>query len=155
MDGFLMTLALPSLFGSAYSDLRELRIPNSLVLVAVFLFIICAPFSIEIGEIVTRLIIGSLCLMIGFIAFSFNLFGAGDAKLLTLTGVFVPSDLLPAFGFSLGIFILFCGAILLALRRVPALSRSEWRGLSPGEKFPLAVAIAPSYATVVVVVLLR
>ncbi len=70
------------------SDVRRLRIPNwaSIVIVATFLPAAVGA-GLEVSAIAIHYAVGAGLLGVGFIAFSRNLMGGGDVKLLAAAGI--------------------------------------------------------------------
>ncbi len=82
---------------AAVSDAQRYRIPN-LVCAALLLlfpfFVITAPTAIEWGQ---HLMIFALVLVSGFVMFMGNIAGAGDIKLLAVTGLWAGPHLVAVF----------------------------------------------------------
>lgn len=131
----------PLLVAVAYFDLRYMRIPNAISLLAVALF---AAFSLILppDDLMQRLAAAAAVLGIGFLAFALRLFGGGDVKILASLVLFVPISglndfaMLLAWGLAVGI------ALVLALRKLPANWREGWVGLADQRGIPMGVSIA-------------
>jgi prepilin peptidase CpaA len=136
----LVALAPILLFAGA-SDLRHMRIPNALSLAALALFALCATATPP-ADLLARLLTAGVVFALGFAAFCLRLFGGGDVKLLAALMLFVPTALLPLFGLIFSAALLAGIALLLALRRIPALNRVGWRSLARGNHFPMGISIA-------------
>ena len=127
----------------AITDLRWRRVPNTIPVLLIGLFAIHAA----IGQIRppdalwAHLAIGMVLLAAGFALYSSGRFGAGDAKLIAVAGLWIgPADLsFFLFGIAAGAFAL-CLVSLLPL--APA---RRWR-----EALPFAVAIVPPVVAVMV-----
>lgn len=131
------------------------RIPNLVVGAILILFVADAVRAMEVMAIVSHFGAGLVLFVIGFILYSFRLFGAGDAKLLAATGVWAGFDHL---GGHLLMLALLGGAmaiLLLVLRQALLFAMmSGWAGqaaasrvprlLMVGEAIPYGVPIAVS-----------
>ena len=134
-------LLSPLLFSVAYFDLRYMRIPNVLSLIAVALFTLTVPL-LGWEEFAARLVVSTIVFGIGFAAFSWRLVGGGDVKILASLMLFIPSQTYQIFGvgFSAALFlgILF----VLGLRVVPRLQRTHWVTIQSRGTFPMGISIA-------------
>ncbi|SMY06121.1 prepilin peptidase [Flavimaricola marinus] len=134
-------LMLPILFCAAYSDLRNLRIPNSLSLLALALFAASLPF-LPLQEAGLRILAASVVFVLGFGLFAFGLFGGGDVKLLSCLMLFIPAQSLNLFAY------VFSGSMLLGLVAIsvwqasPALRRQNWAASREVGKFAMGISIA-------------
>lgn len=136
-----LMLLVPVLLAVGYFDLRYMRIPNGLALLSLALFAACAPF-LPADELQLRLTVALCVLVAGFLAFAFNLFGGGDAKMLACLALFIPATTYPAFLQLFAVALAFGMLAVLAIRRIPAARRSSWRGLAEMRGFPMGVSIA-------------
>ena len=139
-----MTWAACGLFGaSVVSDLRWRRVPNAipLLLLALFAGYALSGAAGPARELWIRLAIGAVLLGAGFVLYLSGRFGAGDAKLIAVAGVWMgPGDLsLFLFGLAACSFAL-SGVSLLPIERLRPL-RAE---------LPFAVAIAPPAMAVMI-----
>ncbi len=127
----------------AITDLRWRKVPNTIPALLIGLFALHAAVG-QIrppGALWTHLAIGLILLCAGFALYSSGRFGAGDAKLIAVAGLWVgPNDLaIFLFGIALGAFTL-CA---FALMPFPAARR--WRST-----LPFAVAIVPPTVAVMI-----
>jgi prepilin peptidase CpaA len=100
----LSALHIAILFGAAillvmaaYSDAHTYRIPNRicLALLVLFpLFVFTAPIAMEWEQ---NLLVFALMLISGFVMFMGNIAGAGDIKLLAVTGLWAGPHLIAVF----------------------------------------------------------
>lgn len=132
----------------AWSDARELRIPNWLSLSLLALFF---PAAVSAGlamEVLTwHLIAGVLMLVLGFALFAAGVFGGGDAKLMSACALWLGWDLLLPFAVAV---VLIGGAlsILVILLRKGVGMWPDWLvrcaiGLfEPGKAVPYGIAIS-------------
>lgn len=90
LQSILMALFVALVVYGAWSDARELRIPNwvSLSLLAAFV-----PMGVVSGigleDVTWHLAAGVAVLIAGFVLFALNLFGGGDAKLMAAAALWV------------------------------------------------------------------
>jgi prepilin peptidase CpaA len=123
------------LITAAVSDANRYRIPNivCLSLLALFpLFVLTAPHEIEWDQ---HLMVFALVLGAGFIMFARNLAGAGDIKLLAVTGLWAGPHLLALF--------LFITAIAGGLLALIVAGLTHRRNLVRGAKNAVALAKVP------------
>ena len=136
-----LILLWPILAAVAYSDLRYMKIPNWLVLMALALFVLTLPLF-GLPEITARLVLGGIVFLICLTAFSLGYVGGGDAKFLPVLMLFVPPYSLPLFAYvfllSVGLGLLFT----LALQHSDAARRSGWAGTVARGRFPAGVTMA-------------
>jgi prepilin peptidase CpaA len=133
--------ALAALVGSAVAtDLMHRRIPNSLVVLGLFLGVALATSSAGLQGSIDSLAgaAAGLALLLPF--FCLRMVGAGDAKLMAVVGSFagLPGVLWVALYTGLAGGVLALGA-RLAARQFPALASTS--------QLPYAVAIAAGTAT--------
>ncbi|MBO6601950.1 MULTISPECIES: prepilin peptidase [Rhodophyticola] len=141
---WFLPFVLPICLWVAWSDLREMRIPNVAVLALAggFLAIglIVLPFDAYLWRLAQLLGV----LVIGFVIASIGMVGAGDAKFAAAMAPFiVPGDVL--------FFLLLFSVVLIAswathrgAARVPAVRRAtpDWVSWERGKLFPMGVALA-------------
>ena len=80
---------LPSLLiAAALSDVMSLRIPNWLTLLTAFLFFpVAFAMHMPWAEFQWHLLAGALLLFVGYLLFTFGVFGGGDGKLMAAAGL--------------------------------------------------------------------
>ena len=121
---------------SVVSDLRCRRIPNAIPLGLLGLFLGYALLGAAgvAADLWMNLAIGAVLLCIGFLFYLSGRFGAGDAKLIAVAGLWAgPGDLIP--------FLFGLGACAFALSLFALLPFERARRLRTD--LPFAVAIAP------------
>ncbi len=67
---------------AAVNDVLYFKLPNKVILLIATLFIPVALVNYDMDTLLAHSLIGASVLLISFILFMFNLFGAGDAKFL-------------------------------------------------------------------------
>ena len=136
-----LILLFPVLVAVGFCDLRYMRIPNVLSILAVCIFVATA-FFLPIQETGLRVAVSLATLVIGFILFALRMFGGGDIKILAALMLFVPSQTLTLFAFVLSLSILVGIGLVMTLRTAPGASDSNWIALRERKKFPMGVAIS-------------
>jgi prepilin peptidase CpaA len=131
----------PLLLAVGYFDLRYMRIPNALSIVAFGAFLVFAVLYPP-ADLVPRLVVGGGVLALGLIGFALRLFGGGDVKFLSVLVLFVPLHALAIFGNVFSASLLLGIALVLTLRRIPALATLGWKSIGGSTKFPMGVSIA-------------
>lgn len=142
-DAVLFIVFCPILVAVALSDMKYLRIPNTMVMTGLCLFLLCAPL-LGTTEALTRAVIGGLAFAICAGMFALRVMGGGDAKMIPVMFLFVPSHLasvyLIVFGWSL-----LLGMILIhVVRRGGQSGFAEWESMQTDAEFPMGVSIALS-----------
>ncbi|HEX6102964.1 MAG TPA: prepilin peptidase [Alphaproteobacteria bacterium] len=87
---------LPLMALTAWYDLKELRIPNWLVLAVLAVFLVAGPWGLPLETVLWRLGAGVLVLAAGFALFAGGLIGGGDAKMAAALAPFVAAEDVPA-----------------------------------------------------------
>jgi prepilin peptidase CpaA len=141
MDAVTFLFLAPLLCAVAYYDLRFLRIPNALVLIAVGLFAIMLPV-IGWPEAGSRLLAALIVFAIGFAGFALNVLGGGDVKMMAALLLFVPSDSYVVFALGFSAAMLVGIVAVLLLRATPRLANSSWAFARQPNTFPMGIAIA-------------
>lgn len=147
------------LLAVAASDFWRFRIPNFLILALVALFVVSGLLHPGVVPWESHLGAGLLMFGVGVALFALGLMGAGDSKLLAVTGLWTGLQLLPLHLVCTAILGLVLIPLLLSLRQVrvrvvpscpaPA-ARSPWlpEALLPGRSMPYGIAIAGSAGAV-------
>ena len=131
----------PIILAGAWTDLRLMRIPDALVIMALFVFAASAPF-LGWQDTSLRLFGGVCAFVLCFALFGFRIIGGGDAKLFPVLVLFIPpavyAEFMLVFGISLGVSM----AALLTLRRMTVTAGSLWKGFARQSGIPMGVAFA-------------
>ncbi len=136
----LLILA-PVLLAVAWSDLRHMRIPNTLSIIALVLFVLSA-IVLPPPDIVVRVVVAAVVFAIGFAGFSLGLWGGGDVKILAALLLFIPVTTLQLFCYVFSASMLAGICVILGLRRIPAVEGLGWKSVSGSTKFPMGISIA-------------
>lgn len=155
LDLFLLLLFLPIIIGSAISDFQHLKIRNLQVLLALCLFLLVSPFLLEVNELWSRFLAASLTFGICFVLFSLRLIGGGDAKMMPVVILFVPSGEIVLFLriFACALLLVSLGALFI--QRTPRLRRAGWTTAQERRQVPVGVAMACSAVALAVYLVLR
>ena len=148
LNSLLMTVYVVLVLYGAWTDMRELRIPNwiSLSLLVAFLGVAVSMFM-PMETIAWHLAAGALTLVVGFAVFAFGYFGGGDAKLMAACALWVGWDQLLMFVLA----VLLVGGVLSLLVVLLRKGLGMWpdwlvknaEGLFvPNKAIPYGIAIA-------------
>jgi prepilin peptidase CpaA len=141
MDYIPLFLMAPLLVAVAYFDLRFMRIPNMISLIAVALFLATLPFFPP-SHLAVRLGAAALVFGLGFTAFAFGMIGAGDVKILSVLMLFVPPVHMTIFANVFSASMLAGIVVILSLRRIPVTSTWGWKSFGGTTKLPMGLSIA-------------
>lgn len=134
-------LLAPLLCAVAYFDLRYMRIPNWLSLLALATFALACLIAPP-EDLGPRLLAGGSVFLLGFAAFALGLIGGGDVKILSCLTLFIPASGLAGFAqlFALSLAVGIVGLTLL--RAIRPLRHIGWLGLAEQRGFPMGISIA-------------
>jgi prepilin peptidase CpaA len=141
---WFLPFVLPICIYVAWSDLREMRIPNVSVLALAGVFVVVGLIALPFEVYYMRLLQLVIILLAGFLITSLGLVGAGDAKFAAAMAPFIaPGDYL--------MFLTLFAAVLIgawithrSAGMVPAVRRATpgWISWDRGKLFPMGVALA-------------
>ncbi|WP_425092702.1 prepilin peptidase [Tropicimonas sp. S265A] len=128
----------------AWSDMKFMRIPNKTVLLLVGVFAVVGLVALPLVDYAWRWVHLIVILLIGFIASSAGLVGAGDAKFAAAMAPFF------AFGDAALVLMLFSAILLGAFvthriaRAIPAVRRAlpDWESWTRKRDFPMGLALS-------------
>jgi prepilin peptidase CpaA len=138
-----------AMLSAAVSDLTTYKIRNDLVLALLLAYLLFAPVvGISGHEIVRSVAVAGVVLLLGFALFATGLIGGGDAKLATVTTLWLGADHV----FAYLLLLLLLGGVLSAIvyfcRKWPLperVARTVWiarlRARAQGAELPYGVAI--------------
>jgi len=135
----LMLLA-PVLLAVMYFDLRYMRIPNVLSIVAVALFAVSALVNTP-DDLVARLVVAGAVFAIGFAGFCFRILGGGDVKILSALLLFIPLQDLTIFANVFSASLMLGIIAILSVRRMPFAGGTSWKSISASTRFPMGISI--------------
>ena len=125
---------IPLMVLTAYWDLRDLRIPNKLVLCVLAVFVVTGLWDLPLDTFLWRLLYGFIALAIGFGLFSLGAIGGGDAKMVAALVPFaVPADIL----LILLIYAVLTLVLIMVLRLIMQMVRHRetgWKSLDQLKK---------------------
>lgn len=141
---WFLPFVLPICIWVAWSDLREMRIPNVSVLALAGVFLVVGLIALPFEVYYMRLLQLVIVLLAGFLLTSLGLVGAGDSKFAAAMAPFIaPGDYL--------MFLTLFAAVLIGswithrgAKAVPAVRRAtpDWVSWDRGKLFPMGVALA-------------
>ncbi|MEM8740512.1 MAG: prepilin peptidase [Pseudomonadota bacterium] len=140
---FFAALLVPCLY-AAWSDIKTMTIPNTVVLACLGLFIVLGPMVLSLEAYLWRYVPALIALLIGFILNMIGQFGAGDAKFASAIILFIPlRDFSSVLWLYAGI-TLMSVALLFAVRAVAPnwAAQSELKSLREKRVFPLGLPLA-------------
>jgi len=146
---WLLIVAAPACFISAWTDLRSMLIRNSTVLYLVAAFVVVGIFILPFGEFAWRILFGLIALVITYTLNQIGRMGGGDAKMIAaMVPYFSPyeKDVSVALFLASSTFLAALAVQRLA-GRVPAIRRltPEWKSWDhPG--FPMGLALGATLA---------
>jgi len=136
-----LLLFSPVLVVVAISDLRQMRIPNRLSLIALALFV-GSCFVLPMNEISLRLFCAALVFCVGFLLYVFRILGGGDVKMLSATMLFVPSSSLVLFAYVFSASMLAGILFIVILRNLPLRLEENWVSMQENNSLPMGISIA-------------
>lgn len=136
-------LLLPILFVAATLDLRHYRIPNTLIVLGLGLFL-ASGVTIGLDEASARLLQGGITFAICFVLFGLGLMGGGDAKLFPVVLLFIPTGEVATYLFCLAFGLASGLGALGFLRKRDIAPPGNWAAFERHEGFPVGLAIAIS-----------
>jgi prepilin peptidase CpaA len=153
VDFWIASAFLPILLATAFFDLREMRIPNSLSWAGLAVFALGLPF-LGFDEGLSRCLVGLMAFGICFGLFAAGWLGGGDAKIFPVTILFVPPDHLPMFLFSFSAAMIAGMVAIWCVRQRLSHPEAVWVSMKPGAAFPMGISIATSLPLVLIISLL-
>jgi prepilin peptidase CpaA len=136
---------------AAVIDLISYRIPNTLVVALLALFVLAATLNWTSVGWLSHLAAAVVVLGAGIFFYAFNQMGAGDVKLLTMVALWAGIFALPTLLFSVAICGLVGMLVIVILRRIAPrleLATGDGKGTLPrvlrkGQGIPYAIGIGP------------
>lgn len=132
---------VPILLAAAASDLRYMRIPNTLSIAALGVFMIAVPF-LGFDAAILRVAIGLSAFALCFALFAVGWLGGGDAKLLPASILAIPPGMMPLYLFCFSVCMLAGMMAIWAARQHWSHSEAIWVSMRPGALFPMGISIA-------------
>jgi prepilin peptidase CpaA len=138
-----------AMFYAAISDLTTYRIANNLVLTLLFGYLTLAPIvGFAYREIFLSLVVAGAVLLAAFSLFAAGLIGGGDAKLASVTTLWLGADRTIAYLLAVALLGGLLAAFFYLCRVVPVpqrIAKTDWvarlRAPGTGLKLPYGVAI--------------
>lgn len=143
----------PLLVAVAYFDLRFLRIPNRLVMIALAVFVLTAPM-VAAPELGTRILAAVLVFGMTSTAFFLRYLGGGDVKMMTALMLFVPTSGLTVFAYVFSVSMMLAVLITVTIQSPMVAHRMRWVSTSNKGALPAGLCIAMSGISLPYVLLL-
>ncbi len=127
----------------AWSDMKFMKIPNIAVLAMAGAYLVIGPIALGLDLYLWGIALGLMTLVVGFVASTIRMVGAGDAKFAAAMAPYFAGTSLPM------VFILFAGCLLAAfaahrlMRLIPAYRAAtpDWQSWTH-RKFPMGLALS-------------
>lgn len=127
----------------AWSDMKFMKIPNTAVLAMAAAYLVIGPIALGFQLYLWGIALGLITLVVGFVASSARLVGAGDAKFAAAMAPYFAGTSLPM------VMTLFAGCLLAAfaahrlMRLVPPFRAAtpDWQSWTH-RKFPMGLALS-------------
>lgn len=142
-----LPFVLPLCFYAAFTDLKEMKITNQMVIALAVVFVVVGPVALDLSTYGAGLIRMAVVLVAGIVLTAVGAMGAGDAKFMAAAAGFImPADL--------QLVVLILSANLLAavvthrLAKFTPLRRivPDWKSWDAGRKFPMGLSLGTSLA---------
>jgi prepilin peptidase CpaA len=144
---WFLPFALPLCIWVAWSDLRDMRIPNRAVLALAAVFVVVGPLTLPLSVFAWQMLHLVVVLLVGMGLNAAGLLGAGDAKFAAAAAPFV------ALGDVRFVIALFAANLLAAFITHRLAARSALRRLAPDwqswtrhTEFPMGLSLGPTLA---------
>lgn len=134
---------LPILLTTAIFDLREMRIPNWLSWAGLAIFAATLPV-LGLEAWFLRVVVGAAAFAVCFGLFAIGWLGGGDAKILPVTLLFVPLNILSLYMFAFSAAMLLGMVAIWLARQRFSHEDAIWVSMKPGAAFPMGISIAAS-----------
>lgn len=135
--------ALPIGIWVAWSDMKFMRIPNTAVLALAAGYVAAGLPALPLDLYLWGFALGAITLVLGFIASSLRLVGAGDAKFAAAMAPFFAGTSLSMIATLFGACLLTAFAAHRLMRALPPIRRltPDWESWTH-RKFPMGLALA-------------
>jgi prepilin peptidase CpaA len=127
----------------SWSDMKFMKIPNTAVIALALVYLVIGPVALPLQDWLWGWAIGAIVLVIGFLASTARLIGAGDAKFgAAMAPFFVTSDIRVVLA-MLSACLLAAFAAHRAMRALPAMRRAapDWKSWTSRD-FPMGLALS-------------
>lgn len=140
---WLLPFAAPIALWVAFSDLKQMKIPNQAVMALLLVFLLVGPFVLPLGDWGWRWVNFAVVLIVGFVFSSLGLGGAGDAKFAAAMAPFVAVGDLGPVSILLAAIALATIGIHRLLGRIESFRNAvtEWKSWHSGKKFPMGLPL--------------
>lgn len=138
-----LPFALPICAWVVFSDLKHMKIRNTAVLALAAIYAVTGYFVLPLDLYIAGLVNGLVMLLIGFIASSVGVVGAGDAKVFAAIALFVNRADIPKFAILMAACLL-VGFVAHRLARATPIATKlapDWESWSRTKEFPAGLSL--------------
>ncbi|MEY8097045.1 prepilin peptidase [Falsihalocynthiibacter sp. S25ZX9] len=138
-----LPFVLPICVWVMFSDLKYMKIRNTAVLALVAIYAVIGFFALPLDVYFSGWMQGLVMLVVGFVAASIGLVGAGDAKVFAAISPFVARADIPKFTILLATCLL-VGFVAHRLVRASPLAKKlapEWESWHRKKEFPAGISL--------------
>jgi prepilin peptidase CpaA len=146
--GWFLPAVLPISLYVAWTDMKDLRIPNLAVIALLAAFVVLGYLALPLDEYLWRYSHLAVVLVIGMALNAVGLMGAGDAKFAAAAAPFVALVDLGLIAYVMaGCFVL--AFILHRIAKYSPIRRlaPDWKSWTSGKRFPMGVAFGLTLVT--------
>lgn len=151
---WFLPAALPICLFAAWNDMKDMRIPNFVVLALLISFLVLGPFALGFEGFLWRLVHFAVVLVCGFILSVLGRIGAGDAKFFAAMAPFIAYGDLQIYAgiLAASLLIAFLGHRLLRMIPQVQLMTPNWRSWTD-HQFPMGLALGMSLIIYLIIAL--
>lgn len=137
-------LTLPFCLWIAWTDLRFMKISNTVNLAVFGVFLVTGLFLLPLGDYGLRIGIAVIALIVGIVLNAMRAMGGGDAKFIAALIPFIDPSELVVFMFTLSVCLLAAVVVHRLGRALPPLRRAtpDWVSWEKGRNFPMGLGLA-------------
>lgn len=138
-----LPFALPICAWVVFSDLKYMKIRNTAVLALALIYAVVGFFVLPTDLYIGGWVNGLVMLVVGFVAASLGLVGAGDAKVFSAIALFVNRGDIPRFAILMAACLLVGYVAHRLLRATPVATKlaPDWESWSRTKEFPAGLSL--------------
>jgi len=141
---WLLVPAVPIGLYIAFTDMKEMRIPNHAVLALVAGFAVFGLIGLPFGDWAWRWTHLAVILVLGMVLNAAGALGAGDAKFAAAAAPFVARSDWQETAFIFAGFLLAAWASHRLARATLSGFAPDWKSWTTGKRFPMGLALGPT-----------
>lgn len=142
---WLLLAALPFCAAAIWTDLTTMKIRNWTVVGLALCFVIVGAGAIPFAALGQQLLNGAVVLLVGFVLTAAGAMGAGDAKFLAATALYVPLQGALLYAIVLCACVLVGFALHRGVRAIPAFRTLGWESWDRTD-FPMGIVLGSALA---------